>query len=469
MKCCDTLVCFLGFSLVIALSARSRAADAGESRPQYRFLRYDEDYSFLADPSKRIDLLDSVKYIPLGSAGYLSFGGEARLRFESYENEFFRTSPNADNAYLLQRYLFHADYHPTSWLRIFGQLQSSLESGRTGGPRPIDRDTIDLHQLFADLVGHVGKNEQLTFRVGRQEMAYGSGRLIAPREGPNVRRAFDEVRVLYKQPAMSVDAFFASPVEIDPEPFNDDNIHGTYFWGVYATMPFRPLPGIRADFYYLGLIDPNVRFAQGAPIPGREECHTIGARFFGTLGHWDINDEIMYQFGDFESGDVSAWSIATDHGYTFTGCSGQPRLGLRVAVASGDDSASDNDLQTFNPLFVRGDYFTEAGLLSPQNFIDVFPSLRLKFTPKWSAELGCDIHWRENLGDGVYGPGFPLYRGNRDLARFVGTEFVVGTAWQVTRHLTLSGSYSHFFAGQFIRQNGGDDASFVGIWTTFRF
>jgi hypothetical protein len=476
MKPRNTPARLLSLSFLITFSAKCLSADGGDTRPPYKFLRYDEDYSFLADPAKRTDLWDWAKYIPLGSAGYLSFGGEVRLRFESYENEFFNPNPKADNAYLLQRYLFHLDYHPTPWLRVFGQLQSSLESGRTGGPRPIDRDVIDLHQLFADLVAHIRKDEQLTLRLGRQEMAYGSGRLIAPREGPNVRRAFDEVRLLYKQRALSLDAFFASPVEIDSEGFDDQNIRGTRFWGAYATMPFHPLPGIQSDFYYLGLIDPQSRFNQGVrlpnqkfPPPGREECHTVGARVFGTLGHWDLNDELMYQFGQFESGDVSAWQIATDHGYTWPNLWGKPRLGLRAAVASGDNNAHDNDLQTFNPLFVRGDYFTEAGLISPQNFIDVFPSLRIKFSPKWSAEIGGDIHWRENLGDGLYGPGFPLYPGNRKFGRFVGTELVIGSAWQVTRHITLSASYSYFFAGEFIHQNGGKDASFVGIWSTFRF
>jgi hypothetical protein len=475
MKPRKTLAQLLGFSLVITFNARCLAADAGETRPRYKFLRYEEDYSFLADPTKKIDLWDWVNYVPLGSAGFVSFGGEVRERFESYENEFFNPNPKADTASFLQRYLFHLDYHPAGWLRIFAQLQSSLESGRPPpgpppfGPRPTDRDTIDMHQLFADLVAHIRKDEQLTLRAGRQEMAYGTGRLIAPREGPNNRRAFDEVRLLYRHRALSVDAFFGSPVEIDQGPFDDQNVRGTWFWGVYATMPFHPLPGILWDFYYLGLINPQARFDQGPPPGEREECHTIGTRFFGILSHWDFNDELMYQFGQFGSGDVNAWSIATDHGYTLENLWGQPRLGLRAAVASGDNSASDDNLQTFNPLFVRGDYFTEAGLLSPQNFFDVFPSLRVKLSPRWIAELGCDVHWRENLGDGIYGPGGPIYPGNRDFARFVGTELVSGTAWQVTRHISLSAAYSHFFAGEFIHQNGGKDASFVAVWSTFRF
>ena len=453
--------------LFISFGASYPHANAGEARPPYKFLRYDEDYSFLSDPTQRTDLFDWVKYTPLDGAGYLSFGGEVRERFETYKNEEFSANPNADNAYLLQRYLFHADYHPAECLRVFGELQSSLEGGRPGGPRPTDRDAIDIHQLFADLVGKVSQDGQLTLRIGRQEMSYGWERLIAAREGPNNRRAFDEVRLLYKQNAVSVDAWFSSPVEVDQGQFDDQNVRDVWFWGVYATVPCPSLRGMQLDLYYLGLSNPHAVFNQGA---GREEAHTVGTRFFGTLGHWDVNDEAIYQFGQFGSGAVNAWSVAIDHGFTLKNLWSRPRLGLRAAIASGDSSPSDADLQTFNPLFVRGNYFSEAGFLSPQNFIDLFPSLRINPDPKLTAELGLDIHWRENLGDGIYQPGGSvIFRGNSNFARFVGSELVLGMAWQVNRHIRFSGAYSHFFAGQFIHQSNGEDADFGALWLTFKF
>jgi len=258
-------------------------ARADETRPPFKLLRYDEDYSFLADPARRTDWWDAMKYVPIagGGAGFLSFGGEARERFEAYENEFFSTNPNADNAYFLQRYLLHADYHPTEWLRAFGQLQSSLEDGRPGGPRPTDRDSIDVHQLFADVAVKTREDGRLTLRAGRQEMSYGSERLISVREGLNNRRAFDAVRLLYRDGSVSVDAFISSPVEVDRGVFDDQNIRDVWFWGGYATVPFPRLPGIKLDFYYLGLHNPRAAYAQGV---GSEERHTIGTRFFGKLG-----------------------------------------------------------------------------------------------------------------------------------------------------------------------------------------
>src|SRR5207237_5136336 len=37
----------------------------GAAPPGYKLLRYEEDYSYLKDPSRRTDFWDPIKYIPL--------------------------------------------------------------------------------------------------------------------------------------------------------------------------------------------------------------------------------------------------------------------------------------------------------------------------------------------------------------------------------------------------------------------
>ena len=122
-------------------------------KPPYQRLRYDEDYLYLRDPAKRTDFWDPIKYIPLNSEGdwYLSFGGEARERYEFYHNNRWNPASLDQDGYLLQRYLLSADLHLGPSVRVFGQLQSSLENWRNGGPRPIDEDQLDVHQLFFDV------------------------------------------------------------------------------------------------------------------------------------------------------------------------------------------------------------------------------------------------------------------------------------------------------------------------------
>ena len=61
-------------------------------RPPYLDQRFDEDWSFLKDPARRGDPWDSWKFISFGENApnsYLSIGGEARLRWDFYRNEWW--------------------------------------------------------------------------------------------------------------------------------------------------------------------------------------------------------------------------------------------------------------------------------------------------------------------------------------------------------------------------------------------
>ena len=64
---------------------------AGPQAPQYTPVRWNEDYLYLRDPARRTDLFDPIKYIPLNEEGdwYLSLGGQARYRYEWFENANF--------------------------------------------------------------------------------------------------------------------------------------------------------------------------------------------------------------------------------------------------------------------------------------------------------------------------------------------------------------------------------------------
>jgi hypothetical protein len=62
------------------------------SPPKYTVSRYDEDYSFLANPANRTEALDSIKYIPLFGREpdyFLTLGGEVREQYEYILNDNF--------------------------------------------------------------------------------------------------------------------------------------------------------------------------------------------------------------------------------------------------------------------------------------------------------------------------------------------------------------------------------------------
>ena len=111
-----------------------------------------------------------------------------------------------------------------------------------------------------------------------QELLFGSQRLVAVREGPNVRQSFDGGRLILTSGATRVDVLLTVPVETNPGIFNDASDHTRLFWGIYAVGPLPLLPQGHSDLYYLGLDRKQARFDQGG---GHELRHSVGTRLWG--------------------------------------------------------------------------------------------------------------------------------------------------------------------------------------------
>src|SRR6266849_6197046 len=150
--------------------------------PKYKVLRFDEDYSCLANPTNRTDLFDPIKYIPLRSDDeqwYLSFGGELRERFEGNYDPHFGIGRQGSDAYLLQRITLLTDVHLGERVRFFVEGISGIVAGESQPAPPVQQDPIDLQFAFADIVPYLTDYERLTLRVGRFGMSFGAGRLVA--------------------------------------------------------------------------------------------------------------------------------------------------------------------------------------------------------------------------------------------------------------------------------------------------
>ena len=74
--------------------------------PTYTLLRYDEDYSFLANPANRTDPLDVIKYVPLFNLGpsyFVTLGADIREQYEFIHNDNFGLGSVNNHGYWLQR------------------------------------------------------------------------------------------------------------------------------------------------------------------------------------------------------------------------------------------------------------------------------------------------------------------------------------------------------------------------------
>jgi alginate export protein len=438
-------------------------------QPTYKYLRYDEDYSYLKNPNCRIDPLDIVKFIALNEKAdwFLSLGGELRENVEYFQNPTWGQDPQG-SAYLLQRYMAHFDLHMGSRVRFFGQLKSGLENGRAGGPRVIDEDKLDLHQAFVDLVLLSPARHSIKLRAGRQELALGARRLVSAREGPNVRQSFDGVRLILSTNIWNIDILATRPVQTKVGFFDDLPVPGQTLWGIYAARSLPSLPGANVDFFYLGLDRTRARFQQGV---ASETRHSFGARLWGRRNGWDYDIEPVYQAGSFGQGSIRAGAIETETGYTMQSWRWSPRLALRADAATGDRDPSNPDLQTFNPLFPRGLYHQLVNLNGHVNFFDLDPVLVSRLNQQLSLTLDCGFFWRESRNDGVYGVGGNLLRpGAGSKARYLATQPSAIAEWHPQRHITVIGIYTHSSPGEFLRETGPSErVNYFSIWLSYKF
>jgi hypothetical protein len=460
----------LAVPIPVAHAQSGQTGDSSQAVRTYSLMREDEDWSFLQDPSLRQDFWDLIKYIRLGPQGwFLTIGGEAREAFEQVGNDNWGKQ-NYTNTFFLERYMLHMDWHLGKYVRAFVQLKSGLESFRTGGPRPIDEKKLDFEAAFVE-VGTTTGDKWLVLQAGRQELNYGSGRLVSVREGPNVRQSFYGAKLKAKAGDWRVDLFATRPDLDKPGFFDNVPDHQTAFWGVYATRPLRPRVSI--DSYYLGLDRKTATFNRGAAQENRE---TLGARLWRPPAtkerDWDIDYEGVWQFGTFGANGIRAWTFASDSGYSFPAARLRPRISVKADISSGDDPRHSS-LGTFNPLYPIGNYF---GVLAdtgpgPVNFIDVHPRLQTWLPHGVSISADVVVQWRESLYDGVYAvPGFLLVAAGDSRARFVGYRPGIEARWQIDRHAYLQADYGVFFAGEFLKQaSPGRNIDYTELWAGYKF
>jgi hypothetical protein len=451
--------------------------------PTYTLTRYDEDYSFLANPANRTELLDRIKYIPLFDWGpfyFLSLGGDIREQYEFIENDNFGLGAVNNHGYWLQRIMLHSDWHFGPFFRAFIQLKTSEEEGRLPGPRPIDRKRLDFNQAFVDFSyprTNLSVNDGwFTLRLGRQLIDFGDERLLAVREGPNTEQSFDGVRLTFNSPRARVD-LFALQVDADRSGYfdNDPGWSHETVWGMYSTFPLTTkstaatFNNISLDLFYIGFQHGDARFNAGV---GDEIRHSIGGRLWRAhhINGLDFNLFGVYQFGSFSGKQINAFSAAIDAGYKLFNLPWAPRIAGSLQISSG---GGNGELETFNAMFPAGYYYGGAlvGQIGPANAIVLQPELDLHPTATLGIYLKTLFVWRQDTADALYNvPGGIILAGSINGRRYVGASPELLFTQQIGRHMSLSLSYYHFSRGGFLTsQVGTKDVDYFSTWMSYTF
>ena len=431
--------------------------------PKYHNLRYEEDFSYLdgAPGTYQEDAWDPLKWIGLGDDWYLTLGGQARLRFESEQNKAFggipptKIKPSQD-AFLLQRYFIHGDLKYDDWLRFFlqGKFAHVNDRDRAGGLAGME-DHADIHQAFVDFTTLIMEN-QVTFRLGRQELQYGAQRFISPLDWGNIRRTFDGVKAFTEYEKWRLDAFAVRPVLGDRRNLDDED-ENVDFYGLYST--YKGTKELAADFYCLVLKNNNILPNSNGTM-GRRTLYTPGTRLWGTRENWDYEAELAAQFGTFAGDRVRAWMGTVGGGYTFTDCAWQSRLGLLYDYASGDNNPTDGTHETFNQHYPLGHaWLGYLDLVGRSNIHAIKAQVKVKPCKKVTAWADFHTFYVDQDEDALYSAGG---KATRRLAAGAGSQSI-GQELDLTAkvvldvHTAVLMGYAYMWPGEFIDATGDND------------
>lgn len=385
---------------------------------------------------------EKIKDINLGNKNSLSFGGSYRFQAESYINEDFKNTSDQDNLWLLHRTLVHAHYKAGDRFEIFGELNSSLTTGKEN-PISVDKNELNVNQLFA----RYRFNDQWNILAGRQNMRLGSGRLIDVREGPNVRLSFDMAQLQFKNKNTEITGFHAIPVQIKPFIF-DDNDFDTNETLTALIWKQNWTERSATDFYILYKKENDKKWSAA---PADDKRTSIGIRHSGKWNSFIYDNEFVYQFGKFGSENISAWTASLNIQKEFE--SQQPfNIGLKAAAISGDKSPGDSTLSTFDALYPRGAYFGKVAKFGPSNLIDVHPYLSTKLG-SFDLVFDYDAFWRFSKNDGIYGPSLNLDFPPDNQQRFIAHQIGAVAGYEVNKFTNLELESNIIFPGAFLKES----------------
>ncbi|MBV7531809.1 alginate export family protein [Chitinophaga sp. sic0106] len=441
------------------------AVSSAQQMPAFKPLRYDEDYSLLKTDTTPT-WYEKMKYTPLSGNSAVSFGGEVRFQYFFIQNEAWGEEPKDEDGYTLSRFLFHTDIRLGKWFRAFAQLQSSMANSKPA-TSPVDEDPLELHQAFAELHMLSSAQKNLVVRLGRQELMYGSQRLVSVRESPNNRQSFDAARVLFNSGNYNLETFYGNYVAAKKGIFNDGFNKHTSLWGAYATRHQLPLLQ-NIDLYYLGLRKDNAIYNDGS---GKEIRHSAGARIWNSKRKWLYDVEGLYQFGNMGGKSISAWTTSVNTSYQFTQLTLKPTASLKAEIVSGDAHKGDHRLQTFNPLFPKGAYFGLAALIGPSNLMDIHPGVTLQLNRQLTFDMDYDIFWRHRSTDGIYAVNMALIYPDGDTPeKHIGKQLTGAFNYNPNNFISLRAEFTWFDAGKYLKLVGpGKDIIFTGFTAQCRF
>lgn len=396
---------------------------------------YLNDFNYLNDPSYQgHNLGENFKQLPIGKNGKLDVGGQYRLRYHGEHNFRGQGLTGRDDDFLLDRTRIYADYKLNKKVRVFTEFLDAGSSYENFAPRIIEVQQFDLQNLFTDLVLIESDLGKLTGRAGRQELLFGSQRLISPFDWANIRRRFDGGRLIWETDERTTDLLLVRPENLFFNASDSANLNQA-LWGIYnSNKTFKNSP---IETYYLGFEDTLTNL----------HVHTLGTAIKGEADGLLWDNEFGYQFGRNPDGsDISAFSLTFGAGAKSSAAS-HPTLWLYYDWASGDDAINSG----WNQLFPLAHKFLGfMDLFGRRNIHDVNTLATVSPTERFTALAWYHCLFLANDAQGPYNVNnTPFNPGGTVGDRFLGQELDLLGTYKINSRSDLVLGYSHFFTGTY--------------------
>jgi hypothetical protein len=416
-----------------------------------------DNFAYLDNPNNtEHDFFDPIKRVHLGNNWLFTTGGELRTRYENAYNDRFTQT---NNTYQLTRARVYTDLWYRDQFRIFAEYIGAWSEFQDLAPLPIDQQKSGIQNLFVDVkVADLGGNP-VYIRGGRQELLFGSQRLVSTLDWANTRRTFQGVRGMYTSEKWDFDMFWVQPVIPNtnrPASGEDANRFDSVdnnqnFAGAWAT--YRPKAGQAIDAYYLMLDDTNNYSTLGIKR-GNFTRHTLGWRYSGNEGNVLFDSETAFQFGSQNDRDVFAAMTTQGLGYNFKDAVWNPTVWAYYDYASGGNPIKGTS-HTFNQLFPFGHYYMGwIDLIGRQNIQDLNFHLYLYPTPWLTTWVQFHSFWLADKRDALYNTAGNAIRFDPTgrAGAHVGEELDLTYNFHVTKHADVLTGYCYLWGGEFLRR-----------------
>lgn len=399
---------------------------------------------------------------------WMTLGMEVRGRMEGQTS--FNYTQNGDRVYLLTRVYGSVEVRPNTHINGFLQF---LDVHALGLPTHVVqsnmRDTFDARQAYLSL-RFAPKDVPVVATVGRQQLRFGSERVIGISDWTNTSRTWDGIDLQIGS-KNRLDLFSTSVVTVHPTAL-DKHGAGLTFHGAYGNFTTW-IPKTQVQPYVLVRANPGV-VSQQKTVGDQLET-TFGAEVEGTLTNsasYIVNASL--QRGSYSNDAIHAGQSLGKLYYKVPQLPWKPRLSAEYDYATGNHHRNPYRISTYDQQYPSNhDAFGLTDLFGYQNIrqervnLDLVASHNLSFLLQ--GELLKLVSTRDNLYSGsgttaIAAPagGFP--------SGTVGTGIDFSGKYVFRNYMVANFGVGHLFPGGALMSTNHGAAETLGYFSlTYRY